>query len=197
MVLISCWILFHFVFPVWFVLYMLKLILLVVLVMAGTQIYFNGCLLIFILVYQFFGHVIYLWYWVSFQAKHYKKLFVFFSADHWYMQILFNHICFTDAIFYFFLCLFKIQKVQGMHSDAAKLKKASIWREASRIVGEEGFRAFWKGNLVTIAHRLPYSSVNFYAYEHYKKVDMNIMWMTTFYAVKKKVQFCMFLILTS
>ncbi|KAL9421561.1 hypothetical protein AB3S75_033938 [Citrus x aurantiifolia] len=61
-------------------------------------------------------------------------------------------------------------QVQGMHSDTATLRKASIWREASRIVSEEGFRAFWKGNLVTIAHRLPYSSVNFYAYEHYKKL---------------------------
>lgn len=60
-----------------------------------------------------------------------------------------------------------------MHSDVATLQKASIWHEASRIVGEEGFRAFWKGNLVTIAHRLPYSSVNFYAYEHYKKVGRN------------------------
>ncbi|CAI0411144.1 unnamed protein product [Linum tenue] len=49
------------------------------------------------------------------------------------------------------------------------LFQASIWHEASRIVREEGVRAFWKGNLVTIAHRLPYSSVNFYAYEHYKK----------------------------
>ncbi|KAI6676283.1 hypothetical protein NL676_037079 [Syzygium grande] len=60
-------------------------------------------------------------------------------------------------------------QVQGMHSDSATLKKASIWNEASRIVREEGFRAFWKGNLVTIAHRLPYSSVNFYTYEQYKK----------------------------
>lgn len=62
-----------------------------------------------------------------------------------------------------------------MHSDAAALSKASIWHEALRIVNEEGFRAFWKGNLVTIAHRLPYSSVNFYAYEHYKSVSMNIL----------------------
>lgn len=60
-------------------------------------------------------------------------------------------------------------QVQGMHSDVAAMKKASIWHEASRIINEEGFRAFWKGNLVTIAHRLPYSSVNFYAYEQYKK----------------------------
>ncbi|ERN12027.1 hypothetical protein AMTRI_Chr08g161050 [Amborella trichopoda] len=59
-------------------------------------------------------------------------------------------------------------QVQGMHSDVATLSKPSIWREASRIVCEEGFRAFWKGNLVTIAHRLPYSSISFYAYERYK-----------------------------
>ena len=58
-----------------------------------------------------------------------------------------------------------------MHSDVATLKKASIRREASRIIGEEGFRAFWKGNLVTIAHRLPYSSVSFYSYERYKNVS--------------------------
>lgn len=61
-------------------------------------------------------------------------------------------------------------QLQGMHPDTATLRKASIWHEASRIIGEEGFRAFWKGNLVTIAHRLPYSSINFYAYEHYKKL---------------------------
>ncbi|KAL5126780.1 Mitochondrial substrate carrier family protein B [Glycine soja] len=61
-------------------------------------------------------------------------------------------------------------QIQGMHSNVAALRKVSIWNEASRIIHEEGFRAFWKGNLVTIAHRLPYSSVNFYSYEHYKKL---------------------------
>ncbi|CAH9087626.1 unnamed protein product [Cuscuta europaea] len=65
-------------------------------------------------------------------------------------------------------------QVQGMHSDVAVLSRPSIFREALRIVNEEGFRAFWKGNLVTIAHRLPYSSVNFYAYEHYKKILKSI-----------------------
>ncbi|RDX94560.1 Mitochondrial substrate carrier family protein B, partial [Mucuna pruriens] len=60
--------------------------------------------------------------------------------------------------------------VQGMHFDVAALSKPSVWGEASRIVNEEGFRAFWKGNLVTIAHRLPYSAVNFYAYERYKNL---------------------------
>lgn len=62
-------------------------------------------------------------------------------------------------------------QVQGMHSsDASRLEKASIWREASKIVREEGVRAFWKGNLVTIAHRLPYSSISFYAFERYKNL---------------------------
>ncbi|XP_042512764.1 mitochondrial substrate carrier family protein B-like [Macadamia integrifolia] len=61
-------------------------------------------------------------------------------------------------------------QVQGMHSDVANLSKPNIWREASRILNEEGVRAFWKGNLVTIAHRLPYSSISFYAYERYKNL---------------------------
>ncbi|KAI4354576.1 hypothetical protein L6164_003426 [Bauhinia variegata] len=61
-------------------------------------------------------------------------------------------------------------QVQGMHTDVAALSKPCIWHEASRIVNEEGFRAFWKGNLVTIAHRLPYSAVNFYSYERYKNL---------------------------
>ena len=58
-----------------------------------------------------------------------------------------------------------------MQSEAAVLGKPSLWREASRILNEEGFRAFWKGNLVTVAHRLPYSALNFYAYEKYNKVS--------------------------
>ncbi|KAH9672594.1 mitochondrial substrate carrier family protein [Citrus sinensis] len=66
-------------------------------------------------------------------------------------------------------------QVQGMHSDLAALSKPSILREASRIANEEGFRAFWKGNLVTIAHRLPYSSVNFYCYEHYKNFLQSVL----------------------
>lgn len=61
-----------------------------------------------------------------------------------------------------------------MHSDVATLRKASMWHEASRIVREEGFRAFWKGNLVTIAHRLPYSSISFYTYERYKHVSLKL-----------------------
>ncbi|KAF0920898.1 hypothetical protein E2562_037591 [Oryza meyeriana var. granulata] len=65
-------------------------------------------------------------------------------------------------------------QVAGMHSDVAALKKYSIWHEASRIVREEGFGAFWKGNLVTIVHRLPYSAISFYSYERYKKLLQRI-----------------------
>ncbi|KAI4379296.1 hypothetical protein MLD38_005614 [Melastoma candidum] len=66
-------------------------------------------------------------------------------------------------------------QVQGMHTDVATLRKAGLWHEASRIVREERFRAFWKGNFVTIAHRLPYSSVNFYAYEWYKSFLQSVI----------------------
>ncbi|GAB2288551.1 hypothetical protein Dimus_022881 [Dionaea muscipula] len=61
-------------------------------------------------------------------------------------------------------------QVQGMHADVSMLRKASIWREATRVLNEEGARAFWKGNLVTVAHRIPYSSVSFYSYERYKNL---------------------------
>lgn len=59
-------------------------------------------------------------------------------------------------------------QVEGMQSKAGKLSRPSIMREAYRIAVEEGFTAFWKGNGVTIVHRLPYSSISFYAYEKYK-----------------------------
>jgi hypothetical protein len=38
--------------------------------------------------------------------------------------------------------------------------------ELLQVVRREGVAALWKGNLATILHRLPYSSINFYTYEH-------------------------------
>eukprot|EP01018_Ginkgo_biloba_P017103 Gb_26624 [translate_table: standard] len=65
--------------------------------------------------------------------------------------------------------LLQIQGVMHSHNPNSSLRnKTGILREASRIIHEEGFRAFWKGNLVTVIHRLPYSSLNFYTYERYK-----------------------------
>lgn len=58
-----------------------------------------------------------------------------------------------------------------MHTDVATMHRYSLWREAKRIVHEEGFQAFWKGNLVTVAHRLPYSATSFFAYEYYENVS--------------------------
>ncbi|GAB2216466.1 hypothetical protein Droror1_Dr00024240 [Drosera rotundifolia] len=59
-------------------------------------------------------------------------------------------------------------QVQGMHADLATMRKTNLWLEARRVLNEEGARAFWKGNLVTVAHRIPYSSVSFYSFERYK-----------------------------
>lgn len=59
-------------------------------------------------------------------------------------------------------------QVQGMQSEVGTLGRPSMIREASRIALEEGVRAFWKGNGVTIVHRLPYSAISFYTYEEYK-----------------------------
>ena len=36
----------------------------------------------------------------------------------------------------------------------------------TKVVRREGVAALWKGNLVTILHRIPYSSINFYTYEY-------------------------------
>ena len=59
-------------------------------------------------------------------------------------------------------------QVQGMRDASAVQHQASMWREMRRITREEGVLAFWKGNTVTICHRLPYSAINFFAYESYK-----------------------------
>lgn len=58
--------------------------------------------------------------------------------------------------------------IQGRASLAAGYTRSSIWEEAARILREEGALAFWKGNGVTILHRLPYSAINFYSYEKYQ-----------------------------
>jgi solute carrier family 25 phosphate transporter 23/24/25/41 len=62
-----------------------------------------------------------------------------------------------------------------MNTGGAKLSPPSILKEASRVLREEGIRAFWKGNGVTIVHRLPYSSINFFAYEQYKMTLRRIL----------------------
>lgn len=44
-------------------------------------------------------------------------------------------------------------------------------REAfMQIVHKEGVRALWKGNGATMLHRLPYSAINFWAYERFTEL---------------------------
>jgi solute carrier family 25 phosphate transporter 23/24/25/41 len=43
--------------------------------------------------------------------------------------------------------------------------RLSVAQALRHIVRQEGFRALWKGNGVTIIHRLPYSAANFWTYE--------------------------------
>ncbi|KAI8464682.1 MAG: mitochondrial substrate carrier family protein B [Monoraphidium minutum] len=49
-----------------------------------------------------------------------------------------------------------LYQVQGFAPEPAALL---------RVARSEGWRSLWKGNLVTIIHRIPYSSINFYTYE--------------------------------
>ena len=44
-----------------------------------------------------------------------------------------------------------------------------------QVIRTEGVRALWRGNGVTIVHRLPYSAVNFWAYERFTE-----MWLHRF-----------------
>lgn len=41
----------------------------------------------------------------------------------------------------------------------------SVWQALRAVVQREGVRSLWKGNGVTIIHRLPYSATNFWTYE--------------------------------
>lgn len=63
-------------------------------------------------------------------------------------------------------------QVQGLASAQTALgsgtvsQKLSLGQAFKQIIRQEGLRALWKGNGVTIVHRLPYSAVNFWSYEH-------------------------------
>lgn len=45
------------------------------------------------------------------------------------------------------------------------MQPPSLRQAFSAIVRNEGLAALWKGNGATIVHRLPYSAINFWAYE--------------------------------
>ena len=65
-----------------------------------------------------------------------------------------------------------LYQVDGLGHVASPIQssKASVAEMLARIVKQEGFRSLWKGNGVTIVHRLPYSSANFWTYEKVNEV---------------------------
>lgn len=44
------------------------------------------------------------------------------------------------------------------------------------VVQTEGFRSLWKGNLVSVIHKVPYGSINYYAYEYTKVSVLRPYW---------------------
>lgn len=53
---------------------------------------------------------------------------------------------------------------------ASSMPRLGVGEALRHVVRSEGVRALWKGNGVTIIHRLPYSSANFWVYEHMNEV---------------------------
>lgn len=60
-------------------------------------------------------------------------------------------------------------QVKGLQVTTGHIYKTSLQETVRQIIQREGVRALWKGNGVTMLHRLPYSAVNFWAYEQFTK----------------------------
>lgn len=64
-----------------------------------------------------------------------------------------------------------LYQVAGMHpSPSSTLHTTPLRTAFTSIVQREGVGALWKGNGVTIIHRLPYSAFNFWAYERFTEM---------------------------
>mmetsp|Transcript_24540 Transcript_24540/g.22295 ORF Transcript_24540/g.22295 Transcript_24540/m.22295 type:complete len:351 (+) Transcript_24540:38-1090(+) len=50
----------------------------------------------------------------------------------------------------------------------------SLLSAMKRIISEEGFLAFWKGNLTSVLHRFPYSAINFSVFELTKELLLEL-----------------------
>ncbi|KAL4428809.1 hypothetical protein ABPG77_005247 [Micractinium sp. CCAP 211/92] len=63
-----------------------------------------------------------------------------------------------------------LYQVNGMQAAAGggtlPSSRLGVGAALRHVVRSEGLRALWKGNGVTIVHRLPYSAANFWVYEH-------------------------------
>lgn len=56
-------------------------------------------------------------------------------------------------------------RLAGRHSSNSFQTRFGVLEGLQTIIRQEGVRSLWKGNGVTIVHRLPYSATNFWVYE--------------------------------
>ena len=52
----------------------------------------------------------------------------------------------------------------------------SLISSLKSVVKTEGYKSLWKGNLVSVIHKVPYGSVNYYAYEYTKVGVLRPYW---------------------
>ena len=60
-----------------------------------------------------------------------------------------------------------MMQVKGLQQSTGVIQKLSLQQAVQQVIRQEGIHALWKGNGVTMLHRLPYSAVNFWAYEQF------------------------------
>ncbi|XP_028770467.1 thylakoid ADP,ATP carrier protein, chloroplastic [Neltuma alba] len=64
-----------------------------------------------------------------------------------------------------------LMQTHGVRAGQESAKKAINFIEAVTVIGkEEGIRGYWKGNLPQVIRVIPYSAVQLFAYEIYKKL---------------------------
>ncbi|KAK9839432.1 hypothetical protein WJX81_001730 [Elliptochloris bilobata] len=72
-----------------------------------------------------------------------------------------------------------LYQVQGLERPpgavGARPVRMGLRAAFAQVIRREGVQALWRGNGVTIVHRLPYSAVNFWAYERFTE-----MWLHRF-----------------
>ena len=67
--------------------------------------------------------------------------------------------------------LYQVANLSHSTSNEFKMKNTDpLHVTIARIVRQEGFLSLWRGNLVTVIHRFPYSAVNFASYEFVKNL---------------------------
>lgn len=53
-----------------------------------------------------------------------------------------------------------------------------LWTSLRSVVHTEGFRSLWKGNFVSVVHKIPYGSLNYYTYEYTKVGILRRFWLS-------------------